>query len=115
MALIKKIELNNGIILNYHRISLIQKLTNHSTVLHISGYTSREKRLEEIQKLAAGEPMDIYVHGEMMEVVYDETSTIKDWYKYLKTTEIYSGAEDDEDEENKKTTDSAKNPEAAKE
>jgi hypothetical protein len=35
-------------------------------------------------------------------VNYDEDTTIKDWYAYLKTTEKYSGAEDDEDEEDEK-------------
>ena len=44
MALKKEIELNNGIVLNYHRIVSINKITNHSTIIEIASYTSEEKR-----------------------------------------------------------------------
>ena len=115
MALIKKIELNNGITLNYHRIVSINKLTNHATILEIAGYTSKAKRLEEIEKLAAGESMNIYIRGDLIEVEYDEASTIKDWYAYLKTTDKYSGAEDDEDEEDKQVASTSDEPENVKE
>ena len=94
MALNKKIELNNGIILNYHRISSINKVTNHAIILEVASYTSKEKRLEEIQLLKSGEPMDIYVQGDLITVDYDECSTIKDLYEYLKTTDKYLDAED---------------------
>lgn len=94
MALNKKIELNNGIILNYHRISSINKVTNHAIILEVASYTSKEKRLEEIQLLKSGEPMDIYVQGDLITVDYDECSTIKDLYDYLKTTDKYFDAED---------------------
>lgn len=94
MALNKKIELNNGIILNYHRIASINKVTNHAIILEVASYTSKEKRLEEIQLLKSGEPMDIYVQGDLITVDYDECSTIKDLYDYLKTTDKYLDAED---------------------
>ena len=38
-----------------------------------------------------------------MSVGYDVNSTIKDWYAYLKTTDKYAGAEDDEDPEGEET------------
>ena len=97
MALIKQIELDSGIILNYHRIVTITKITNHSTVLEIAGYTSQAKREQEISQLKNGEEITAYIDTYFMSVPYDETTTIKDWYAYLKTTERYSGAEDDED------------------
>ncbi len=94
MALQKEIELDNGVIINYHRIVSINKITNHSIVLEVAGYTSKAKREEEIEKLATGEEFNIYIDTNYMSVPYDEETTIKNWYDYLKTTEKYSGATD---------------------
>lgn len=94
MALSKKIELDNGILLNYHRIVSINKITNHGTIIEIAGYTSKEKREEEIEKLASNEEMNIYIDTSFENVDYDEETTIKDWYEYLKTTDKYKDAED---------------------
>ena len=94
MALQKEIELDNGVIINYHRIVSINKITNHSIVLEVAGYTSQAKREEEVKKLATGEEFNIYIDTNYMSVPYDEKSNIKDWYDYLKTTEKYSGATD---------------------
>ena len=96
MALLKKIELDNGVVLNYHRIVSITKVTNHATVIEVAGYTSKEKRDLEIQQLADGAMVTAYIDTNFMSVDYDEETTIKDWYTYLKTTEKYSGAEDDD-------------------
>ena len=98
MALLKSIELDSGIVLSYHRIVTITKITNHSTVLEIASYTSKAKREQEVQQFQNGEEITVYVDTTFMSVDYDEDTTIKDWYVYLKTTDKYSGAEDDEDE-----------------
>ena len=97
MALLKEIELDSGVVLNYHRIVTITKVTNHATILEIAGYTSKIKREQEIQQLTNGEEITVYTDTSFMSVDYDEKTTIKDWYAYLKTTDKYSGAEDDED------------------
>ena len=94
MALLKTIELDSGIILNYHRIVAITKITNHTTVLEVAGYASKEKREQEIQQFNNREDITVYIHKCFMNVDYDETTTIKDWYDYLKTTEKYKDAED---------------------
>ena len=99
MALLKEIELESGIVLNYHRIVTITKVTNYSTVLEIAGYTNKSKREQEIQQLVNGEPITAYIDTTFMSADYNEQATIKDWYAYLKTTDKYSGAEDDIDEE----------------
>ena len=96
MALLKTIELDSGIILNYHRVVAITKITNHSIVLEIAGYTSRAKREQEIDQFKNGQEITVYVDTTFLSVDYDETSTIKDWYAYLKTTDEYKDAEDDE-------------------
>lgn len=94
MALIKTIELENGVILNYHRIVTINKITNHATILEIAGYTSQKKREQEIEQLENNEEVTAYIDTTFMSVDYDEESTIKDWYDYLKTTDKYIGATD---------------------
>lgn len=101
MALLKEIELDNGVVLNYHRIVTITKVTNHATILEIAGYTNKKKRQQEIQQSKNNEDITVYIDTSFMSVDYDEKTTIKDWYAYLKTTEKYSGAEDDEDEDDK--------------
>lgn len=108
MALLKPIELDSGIILNYHRIVTITKITNHSIVLEIAGYTSKEKREQEVKQFENGEEITVYIDTTFMSVDYDEKTTIKDWYAYLKTTEKYSGAEDDEDSSATEESESAK-------
>ena len=112
MALLKTIELDSGIILNYHRIVTITKVTNHATIIEIAGYTSKDKRDLEIQQLASGEEVTAYIDTTFVNVDYDENTTIKYWYDYLKTTEKYADAEDDDvvvvdaiDQDNKEDAD----------
>lgn len=95
MALIKEIELDNGIIINYHRIVAISKITNHNTILEIAGYTSKAKREQEVEQLKNHEEVSAYIDTTFISVDYDEKTTIKDWYEYLKTTDRYAGATDD--------------------
>lgn len=97
MALLKQIELDSGIILNYHRLVAITKVTNHSTILEVAGYTSKAKREQEVEQLKNMEEITVYIDTTFISVDYDENSTIKDWYAYLKTIDKYAGAEDDED------------------
>ena len=94
MALLKTIELDSGIVLNYHRIVTITKITNHSTVIEIAGYTSEDKRNQEVQQIENCQEITAYIDTSFMSVDYDENATIKDWYDYLKTTDRYLDAED---------------------
>lgn len=94
MALFKKIELDSGIILNYHRIVTITKVTNHSTVIEIASYTSQDKREQEVQQIENGQEVTAYIDTTFVGADYDENATIKDWYDYLKTTDRYFDAED---------------------
>jgi len=100
MAIIKKIELENGVTVNYHRIVNIQKITNQQTIIEIASYTSEEKRKEEIKALSeskrTGEaiPMNVYIETDMILKDYDASETIEDIYSYLKTLEKYKNAED---------------------
>lgn len=92
MGLLKKIELENGVIVNYHRIVSINKITNSSNVIEIGSYTSKEKREEEREKI--GQEMNIFIDTTFMSVNYDEEIDIKGVYDYLKTTDKFKDAED---------------------
>ena len=94
MALHKAIELENGVIVNYHRIVAITKVTNFSVILEIASYINQSKREQEIQQIESGEDITVYQDTSFLSVDYDETANITDWYDYLKTTEKYNGAID---------------------
>ena len=92
MALLKSIELNNGVTVNYHRIVSINKVTNNSNVVEIASYTSKDKRQEEIEKV--GQETNIFIDTSFISIDYDEEETIKDIYDYLKTTDKFKDAKD---------------------
>ena len=94
MALKKEIELENGIVLNYYRITAINKVTNNVTVIEVSGYISEEKRQEEIEELQNGTEMNVFIHTMFFNKEYVENETIKDLYSYLKTIDVFENAED---------------------
>lgn len=94
MALKKEIELENGITINYHRITTINKVTNNVTVIEVAGYISEEKRKEEIEALKNGTEMNVFIHTMFFNKEYVENETIKDLYNYVKTIEMFENAED---------------------
>lgn len=112
MALIKNVELENGIVLNYHRITSLNKLTNMSNTLEISSYVNKIQRdkektyqylqlknanneitIEEKQQLESG--INVLVETDYIELPYNASMTIEDAYNYLKTTDKYKNAQDD--------------------
>ena len=97
MALKKKIELENGIVVDYHRIVSINKITNTTTILEVASYVSKEKRQEEIDYYNSTEEnkrMNVFINTTYLNKEYDENDTIKSLYNYLKITEKFEGATD---------------------
>lgn len=94
MALEKRIELDNGIVVNYHRIVSINKVTNNTTIIEVGSYTNAEKRTEEIAAIRNGQPMNVFIDTTYINKEYDEDETIKDFYDYLKTIDKFKDAED---------------------
>lgn len=92
MALFKKIELDNGIVVNYHRIVSINKITNSAIIIEVASYINEAKRKEEIEK--QGQEMNIFIHTTYLNKEYNEIDTIQDLYDYLKTTDKFIDAED---------------------
>lgn len=97
MALKKQIELENGILVNYHRIVSINKITNENVIIEVASYTSEEKRQEEIEYYNSQDEnknMNVYIYTTYENITYDESKTIQDYYDYLKTTDKFKNAID---------------------
>ena len=95
MAILKSIELQNGITVNYHRVVSVNNVTNHASIIEVAGYTSKAKREEEKEKLANNEEMDIFISSDYLETPYDPDLNVISAYEYLKTTEKFASCEDD--------------------
>lgn len=95
MALIKEIELNNGVKVNYHRIVSVNNVTNHASIIEIASYTSKEKREQEKEAFAKGEFIDVFKETKFIEKEYEEDLNVVSAYEYLKTLPEFSGCTDD--------------------
>ena len=99
MGLKKQIELENGIMLNYHRINSINKITNNITIIEVSSYINEKQRQREQeiikQSIETGEAvsMNVFIETFYVNKEYSENETIKDLYEFLKTTEKFKDAE----------------------
>lgn len=93
MALKKKIELDNGVIVNYHRIVAINKITNIQNIIEVASYTNELKREEEKEAIKNAEEMNIFIYTDYIITDYNEEMTIDKAYKYLKTLDKYKKAE----------------------
>lgn len=94
MALNKATKLENGVIVNYHRVTSLNIITNVQNMIEISCYTSEAKRKEEQIALENGETSDVFVHTMLISTPYDQTVTVENVYDYLKTLPEFEGAED---------------------
>ena len=98
MALLKEIELESGIVVTYHRIVSINKITNNSNIVEVASYISKAKREEEKEYYESkdeNKKMNVFIDTTYIEKDYKEDETIQDVYDYLKTTEKFKDAIDD--------------------
>jgi hypothetical protein len=100
MALSKKIELDNGIVTNYHRIVSINSIVNQQTIIEVASYINASKREEESNALKTARETgeypetNIFINTEYITKNYDEDDNIKSCYEYLKTLDEFKRAED---------------------
>ena len=94
MALKKSIELDNGIITNYHRIVSVNNITNITTIIEVASYISEEKREEEKQAIENATPMNILIDTDYISKDYIPDFNIEQAYEYLKTLEKFKDAKD---------------------
>lgn len=101
MAIKKKITQLNGVVTEYHRISVLKLEVNQQNVIRLESYLSEEGRKVE-KDYAAGLYDDIekemmafpYTAVEAFYLPYDGDMTISSAYEYIKRTQKYEGAED---------------------
>ena len=97
MALNKEIKMENGLVLTYHRIVSLNKITNISNIIEVASYLNREERQKEIDYYKSTDPdksMNVIIETIYLNKEYDELETIEDAYEYLKTTDKFKDAED---------------------
>lgn len=97
MALKKEIELENGIIVNYHRIVSINKVTNNCNIIEVASYTSekqRDKEKEYYKSIEKDKRMNVFIETEYIQKEYSENETIEECYEYLKKIDKFKDAED---------------------
>ena len=111
MALSKKITLESGVAVNYHRVVSVNTITNHANVIELASYTSKAKRTEGRANAAAaaegGEAPnagavehDVFIYTNYYSADYDQGMTIVDAYEWVKALPEFEGATDVlEDEE----------------
>lgn len=113
MALKKEIELDNGIITNYHRIVSLNKITNQSNMIEVANYTSKEQRekekeyqiiqrkniakekLSDNEKEMLNKGINVFINTMYIAKEYDENEKIEDVYEFLKTTKTFENSIDD--------------------
>ncbi|CDE14087.1 unknown [Clostridium sp. CAG:470] len=97
MALKKEIELENGIIVNYHRIVSINKVTNNCNIIEVASYTSekqRNKEKEYYESTDGEKRMNVFIETEYIQKEYLENETIEECYEYLKKIDKFKDAKD---------------------
>lgn len=92
MGLRKEITLDNGVIVNYHRIVSLNNITNVSTIIEVGSYTSKEKRKEEKDAIENATEMNVFIDTKYINKEYTENLTIKEAYEYLKTLDEFKDA-----------------------
>ena len=95
MAILKEIILDSGIPVNYHRVVSVNNITNQTSIIEVGSYVSKNKRLEEKEKLANNEKMNVFISTKYLHKEYTQNLNVVSAYDYLKTLEEFSGAVDD--------------------
>lgn len=97
MALYKEIELESGIIVTYHRIVSLNKITNKVNSIEVASYINEKKRREEEDYYESEDPnktMNVFIDTTYISKDYDADEAIEDTYDFLKTTDKFKDAED---------------------
>lgn len=89
--------MENGIIVNYHRIVSINKVTNNCNIIEVASYTSekqRDKEKEYYKSIEKDKRMNVFIETEYIQKEYSENETIEECYEYLKKIDKFKDAED---------------------
>lgn len=95
MALIKEIELENGVLVNYHRVVSVNNITNVASIIELGSYTSKPKRLEEKYQIKNKQQIKVFKHTEYLKLSYNPILEVEGAYAYLKTLKEFDGYKND--------------------
>lgn len=93
MALLKEIELENGVKISYHRITSVNTITNSNYIIEISSYTSEAKRDEE-KNTEKGKEINVFIHTKFINKEYDKNLNVESAYTYIKSLPLFKDAVD---------------------
>ena len=103
MAIEKKITEKNGVVLSYHKISMINVQVNQQVTILVESYideSGRQYEKDYAKGLLEGEPTFPYTNAEYINIPYDENTELftgnitKKAYEWLKMQEKYKDATD---------------------
>lgn len=78
MAISKEIELDNGVVVRYHRVTAVYCTTNVQNDIFVTSYTSESKRESE------RDGGDAYMHSSCYVLPYQQGMSVEDAYAWLK-------------------------------
>ena len=84
MALYKSLELDNGVVINYHRVVSVNTITNVQNTIELASYTSEEKRQEEMEAIMDGNEYNVFIDTRLFVASYDQNMTVESAYAWLK-------------------------------
>lgn len=93
MALLKEIQIDNGMILNYHRIIGMNNIINDKTYITVGSYINGEQREKE-QKSELPIDKQVFINYTIFDIEYNDEITPKGAYDYLKTTDMFKNSKD---------------------
>lgn len=93
MALKKKITTENGIPVEYHRVSTVCVNVNCECVVVVYGYADGGIRAMELED-DGEERYPMHVHEDVLSIPYSDDLNVSKAYEWLKTLPRYEGAED---------------------
>lgn len=98
MAIIKAIELDNGITVSYHRISAIRSIVNNHINIEVLSYINKSKREQEKKEIMNKETRTALIYTQFFILDFDPNFTLTDAYNYIKSLDQFKGGEDDPSE-----------------
>ena len=96
MALKKNITLDNGIVLNYHRVVSVNNITNQNSIIEVASYIDEEQRNKEKEwyESIVKNDMKVFIYTSFYSKEYDKNLNVDNAYEYLKTLDEFKDAED---------------------
>lgn len=96
MALKKDITLDNGIVLNYHRVVSVNNITNQTSIIEVASYINEEQRNKEKEwyETKSQNDMNVFINTKFYTKEYDDNLNVVNAYEYLKTLDDFKDSED---------------------